>query len=436
MEEHICIFWFRRDLRLEDNAGLYHALMSGYPVLPVFIFDTNILDDLEEKADKRVDFIHQALLGLQHEIETFGSSIHVLHGTPMDCFKMLTAQYAVKSVYTNNDYEPYARQRDAEISSCLSDHGISFHSFKDHVIFEKDDVVKPTGGIYTVFTPYSRRWKNLYYESDIKPYRLSNKQHFLKQSPIPVPSLEELGFSKTDVRFSPPKLDEQTARNYHDTRNLPYLSDGTTRLSVHLRFGTFGIRQLAGQVMQLNEVLLNELIWREFFQMLLWHMPHTVSEACKTEYDRIHWRNNEDEFVRWSEGTTGYPIVDAGMRELNATGFMHNRVRMITASFLIKHLLIDWRWGEAYFAKKLLDYELASNIGNWQWAAGSGCDAAPYFRIFNPYTQASKFDPDSIYIKRWVPEIGTGDYPEPIVDHAYARERCLATYKRALRKDS
>lgn len=431
----IAIFWYRRDLRLEDNVGLHQALTSGLPVVPIFIFDTDILDDLEDKADRRVDFIHQALNAIQDELTHIGSSVHVLYGRPIDCFKDLVKKYDVAAVYTNHDYEPYAQQRDAIVASFLKSLNIPFHTFKDHVVFEKDEVAKSDGNPYTVFTPYSRRWKNLLDEARIKRYPIGKyTQHFLKQNAIPIPSLEKIGFIKTDLAYESPFVDKEVATSYHDTRNLPYLFNGTTRLSVHLRFGTISVRQVVNQVTSLSETLLNELIWRDFFQMLLWHMPHTVSEACKKEYDRIMWQNNEEEFQRWCNGTTGYPIVDAGMRELNETGFMHNRVRMVTASFLIKHLLIDWRWGEAYFAKKLIDYDLASNVGNWQWAAGCGCDAAPYFRIFNPYTQASKFDPNSIYIKRWVPEIGTNDYPTPIVDHDYARERCLSTYRQALKK--
>lgn len=431
----IAVFWFRRDLRLDDNAGLYHALKFGEAVLPIFIFDADILSELEDKADRRVDFIHQAITALSEELAAKGSTLMVLQGKPLDCFRELTGKYKVSSVFTNHDYEPYAQQRDKEIADYLRTGGIAFHSFKDQVVFEKDEVMKDNGEPYTVFTPYSRKWKgkgklNNFY---LKPYPVEQYIKGLIQTrKTAVPSLKELGFEKTDMVFHKPELDTRIASQYDKTRDLPYLEDGTTRLGIHLRFGTISIRRLAAQASKLNETFLNELIWREFFQMILWHMPHTVTEACKKEYDHIKWRYNEQEFEAWCNGQTGYPLVDAGMRELNTTGFMHNRVRMVTASFLVKHLLIDWRLGEAYFAKKLLDYDLASNIGNWQWVAGSGCDAAPYFRIFNPTAQAKKFDPDGIYIRKWVPEIDSFKYPKPMVVHEAARDRCLKAYKTAV----
>ncbi|WP_276133517.1 cryptochrome/photolyase family protein [Polluticoccus soli] len=432
MSAEISIFWFRRDLRLHDNAGLYYALKASRPVLPVFIFDTNILEDLKDRQDKRIQFIYDVLAKMQAQLEKKGSTLRVLHGTPKECFAKLLKEYKVTAVYTNNDYEPYATKRDSEIAKLLDKEGITFHSYKDQVIFEKGEVVKDNGEPYTVFTPYGKKWLQKLDEFYLKSYPTAKYyKHFIKHAPKRMPSLKALGFEKTEYFAVPPKLNEAIAIDYEKTRDIPSL-EGTTRLSVHLRFGTVSIRELVRDSWQLNKTLLNELIWREFYQMILWHFPNVVTESFKKEYDNIKWRNNYDEFEKWCNGQTGYPIVDAGMRELNETGFMHNRVRMITASFLAKHLLIDWRWGEAYFGEKLLDYDLAANNGNWQWAAGCGCDAAPYFRIFNPQLQTEKFDPERKYILHWVPELGTEDYPQPIVDHKTARERCLQVYKRAL----
>jgi deoxyribodipyrimidine photo-lyase len=431
--ERINLFWFRRDLRLDDNAGLYHALKQGVPVLPIFIFDTYILNDLKDKQDKRVDFIHRALVRIQEQLVALGSTLHVLHGTPEACFQKLLHEYEIAAVYTNHDYEPYATKRDGEIASLLASKGIAFHSFKDQVIFEKDEVLKANGEPYTVYTPYSKRWKEKLNDFYLKPYPTHQYyQHFIRHAAHELPSLHEIGFEPTDLQAPEATLDEIIARHYDQTRNFPAIH-GTTRLSVHLRFGTISIRKLAAQAKALNETLLNELIWREFYQMILWHFPQVLHQSFKKEYDTIEWRNDEQEFERWCKGMTGYPIVDAGMRELNATGYMHNRVRMITASFLCKDLLIDWRWGEAYFASKLLDYDLAANNGSWQWCAGSGCDAAPYFRIFNPSMQTEKFDHDLQYVRRWVPELDELSYPTPMVDHNMARDRCLAAYKHVLK---
>ena len=434
MKPSISIFWFRRDLRLDDNAGLYHALRSGSEVLPVFIFDTDILDGLEEKKDKRVHFIHNALAAMQSRLEVMGSTLHVLYGTPMDCFKKLTGEYNIGAVYTNHDYEPYAQKRDNEIHAFLKEKKIALHTFKDQVIFEKGEVVKDNKEPYTVYTPYSRKWKEKLNDFYLKPYPTEKYfQHFYKQSPRALPSLPAIGFKDAPPGTLPATLNEEIARHYDTTRDYPAV-DGTTRLSVHLRFGTVSIREMAAKAQVLNTTLLNELIWRDFYQMILWHFPHVVNGAFKKEYDNIVWRNNEQEFALWCAGQTGYPIVDAGMRQLNETGYMHNRVRMIVASFLTKHLLIDWRWGEAYFAEKLLDYDLAANNGGWQWAAGTGCDAAPYFRIFNPYLQTQKFDPELKYIRQWVPEYEGLTYARPVVEHNVARERCLKVYKMGLGK--
>jgi deoxyribodipyrimidine photo-lyase len=422
------VFWFRRDLRLQDNAGLFHALKESEEVLPVFIFDSEILEKLEDKADLRVAFIHQSLTLMQKQLEDLGSTLLVLHGYPLEIFKELTP----KAVYTNHDYEPYARSRDAQVKEILESKGVVFKTFKDQVIFEKGEVTKDDGKPYTVFTPYSRKWKSKLEELALKSFATEKYfDHFKKIVPIALPTLKEIGFQETSFNFPERLVKQSIVEQYDKQRNFPAIA-GTTKLSVHLRFGTVSIRKLAQLALEKNETWLNELIWRDFYHMILWYFPQVETKAFKPAYDKIEWRNNEKEFKAWCEGKTGYPIVDAGMRELNATGFMHNRVRMITASFLTKHLLIDWRWGEAYFAKKLLDFDLAANNGGWQWAASSGCDAAPYFRVFNPQLQTEKFDPKMEYIKKWVPEFGTTSYPKPIVDHKLARERVLRVYKEAL----
>lgn len=427
------IFWFRRDLRLEDNAGLFHALQESSEVQPIFIFDTEILDKLENKEDARVHFIHEHLHKIKAELETLGSTLFVFHGTPKDIFSKLLKNEEIKAIYCNHDYEPYAQHRDAEIENLCEDKKLPFKTFKDQVIFEKNEVLKDDGSPYSVFTPYSRKWKARLKISDLESYNCSqffNK--FARKKEEFFPSLESLGFKKSKQIFPQNKVNLDIVKGYHETRDIP-AQLGTTRLSVHLRFGTISIRQLAGLAKKNNETFLNELIWREFYMMILWHFPHVEKRAFKAKYDQINWRNNEEEFKAWCEGKTGFPIVDAGMRELNETGFMHNRVRMIVASFLVKDLLIDWRWGEAYFAEKLLDFDLSANNGGWQWASGSGCDAAPYFRIFNPDSQQKKFDPKLIYIRKWVKEFEDPFlYPKPIVDRKLSRERALNAYKEAL----
>lgn len=434
MEQKISLCWFRRDLRLDDQAAFYYALRSGNRVVPVFVFDTNILNDLEDKQDWRVTFIHETLQEMQAQLQQLGASMDVFYGTPEAAFEHWTHKYEVAGVYTNHDYEPYAKGRDAAVAKQLSKEGISFHSYKDQVILEKNEVLKDNGEPYTIFTPYSRKWHDTLTFFHLKPYPCKKYyQHLFQQQVIKIPSLEEMGFSTGEKHFPSKDLEEALIRHYDETRDFPSVN-GTSRLGIHLRFGTVSIRALMQQAMQLNATFAKELIWREFYQMILWHFPHVVGNSFKKEYDKIVWRNNEAEFEKWCKGETGYPIVDAGMRELNATGFMHNRVRMITASFLTKHLLIDWRWGEAYFAAKLLDYDLASNNGGWQWAAGSGCDAAPYFRVFNPSLQTQKFDKDLKYIRKWVPEFEGFNYVKPIVLHEEARKRALEVYGRALRK--
>lgn len=434
MKPVVNIMWFRRDLRLNDNAALYHSLTSQHPVVPVFIFDKNILDDLEDRQDRRVIFIHDALKEMQQQLEALGSTLEVYHGFPEEIFRQLLQKYNINYVFTNNDYEQYAIERDDAIKKLLQEHNVSFNTFKDHVIFEKNELVKDDGKPYTVFTPYSKKWKlklDDFYSASYPTEKYF--ENFYQQRSFEIPSLESLGFQKVTYPFPGKEANETLIQSYNKKRDFPAIN-GTTKISVHLRFGTISIRELVRKAVKLNEIYLNELIWRDFYQMILWQMPHVRNGfACKPEYDRIEWRNNEDEFNAWCNGKTGYPIVDAGMRELNATGFMHNRVRMITASFLCKHLLIDWRWGESYFAQKLLDYDFAANNGGWQWTAGSGCDAAPYFRIFSPKAQTEKFDKDLKYIRKWVPELDTLDYPKPIVDHDFARKRCLEVYSKALK---
>ena len=436
MMKKITLFWFRRDLRLNDNAGLYRALKKGCPVLPIFIFDQTILNKLEDKADKRVEFIHNAIQQLNEELKEFKSSIQVFYSTPENVFKELVNTYDIESVYANHDYEPYANERDDKIKAFLEANHITFKTYKDQCIFEKTEVTKDDGKPYTIFTPYSRKWKAKLTDYDVKPY--PNKKYFsnfFKTKSFIIPSLKEMGFEKTDLETPSKTISKSIVTNYTEQRNFPAMN-GTSHLSVHLRFGTVSVRALVKQALALNETWLNELIWRDFYMMILSNFPHASKNSFKPQYDKIIWRNNEAEFDLWCQGKTGFPIVDAGMRELNETGFMHNRVRMIVASFLVKDLLIDWRWGEAYFAQKLIDFDLSANNGGWQWAAGSGCDAAPYFRIFNPSEQIKKFDAKYEYIKKWVPEFGTPEYPLPMVEHAKVRLRTLAAYKEALTENN
>ena len=435
MKEAINIFWFRRDLRLDDNAGLYHALKSNHPVLCLFIFDRTILNELEDKDDARVTFIYQTIEDLRIELQQYGSSLLVIYDDAINAWKNIIKDYNINTVYTNHDYEPYAKLRDNEISELLNHHRISFKTYKDQVIFEKDEVTKDDGKPYTVFTPYKRKWLGKLMSFYLKPYPTKKYLKNLYQTKHqPIPTLKDMGFEKSSQDI-PPISYKHIIDEYAEKRDYPAIK-GTSRIGIHLRFGTISIRRLVADANNTEEkTWLNELIWREFYMMILYHFPETMDHAFKPEYDRIQWLNDEQQFKAWCEGNTGYPLVDAGMRELNDTGFMHNRVRMLTASFLSKHLLIDWRWGEHYFARKLLDYEMASNVGGWQWAAGSGTDAAPYFRIFSPDAQLKKFDPEFKYIKKWVPEYADfSKYPKPIVDHSLARERCLKAFKAALGK--
>jgi deoxyribodipyrimidine photo-lyase len=432
----IAIFWFRRDLRLYDNAGLYNALKSGLQVVPLFIFDREILDQLEDKKDRRVEFIYNAVFEMHETLAKKGVAMEVHYGSPQKVFQALLKKYIIKKVYTNHDYEPYAITRDGHITQLLKSHDATFHTYKDQVIFEKQEVVKDDGKPYTVFTPYSKKWKAKLDDFYLAEYPVEKySAAFLSQKIMPLLSLESMGFEPAGLPFPSAETRKELIAKYNITRDFPALH-GTSRLGVHLRFGTISIRELAKKARALNETFLNELIWRDFYHMILSEFPRVgEGKTFKPEYEFIEWRNDEDEFKKWCEGQTGYPIVDAGMRELNETGFMHNRVRMIVASFLSKHLLIDWRWGEAYFARKLLDFDLAANNGGWQWAAGSGCDAAPYFRIFNPTLQTQRFDKDLKYIKKWVPELNDFSYPQPIVNHEFARKRCLEVYSKALKAE-
>jgi len=431
----VTLFWLRRDLRLDDNAGLYYALKSGNPVLPVFIFDKEILDKLEDKDDARVTFIYQTIESLSTVLHKHGSTMLILYDKAIHAWDKLIKDHNITAVYTNQDYEPYATKRDDRVRAKLEEHGIPFKTYKDQVIFEKDEVLKDDGKPYTVYTPYQRKWYSTLKPFYLKAYPTKKYlKNLYKTEALPIPALSELGFEKSDIPL-PNKNYESVIKDYKDKRDFPAVK-GTSHIGMHLRFGTVSIRELAGTACSHDDkTWLNELIWREFYMMILHHFPHTMDHAFRSEYDRIHWINDEKQFDAWCKGETGFPIIDAGMRELNTTGFMHNRVRMIVASFLSKDLLIDWRWGERYFARKLLDYEMASNVGGWQWAAGSGTDAAPYFRIFNPDAQTKKFDPELQYIKKWVPEYADfSKYPKPIVDHGKARDRCLAAFKKALAK--
>ncbi|SEP90355.1 cryptochrome/photolyase family protein [Neolewinella agarilytica] len=445
MSQRPIIFWHRRDLRLEDNAGLYRAQKAGGPVMPIFIFDREILDKLPEKKDARVEFIHQSVTELAAAYQEHGSDLRVFYGHPKKVWKAIIEEYQPGAVYTNRDYEPYAKVRDLAVKDLLEEAGASFHDFKDHIIFESDEVQKNDGGPYTVFTPYWRKWRTIL-DSRMSQFEGEELSYYLKPYPNtkytdrllagksdrPVPSLAEMGFAPAGIDIPPTEVSRKLIRTYDETRNFPGI-EGTSRLGIHFRHGTISIREKARRAMDLNETFLKELVWRDFYSNIIQSFPRVVDAPFKKDYENIPWENNEADFKAWCAGKTGVPIVDAGMRQLNESGWMHNRVRMIVASYLTKHLLIDWRWGEGYFADKLLDYELASNNGGWQWAAGCGTDAQPYFRIFNYDSQQKKFDADYTYVKQWVPEYGTPDYPkEPLVEHKWGRERALRVYKEAL----
>lgn len=437
MKEKYSIMWFRRDLRLYDNHALHAALSGSYPVIPIFIFDNDILEKLP-KDDHRVTFIYEQIILINNVLrEKYQTHLQVFFGKPQDIFSKLLNIYSIESVYVNNDYEPYAKRRDKEIQIFLEKNDIQFKSFKDQVIFEKSEIVKKDGQPYIVYTPYMKAWKRtlidqkdiLGYNTDIQNYCKVLEPHML--------SLADIGFKKSTIQAPKINIGKKVIDSYIDTRDIPSLEEGTTHIGTALRFGIISIRELVKKAISSDyETYLNELIWREFFMQILWHFPHSATRSFREKYDFIQWRNNEDDFEKWKQGQTGYPLVDAGMRELNHTGYMHNRVRMVVASFLCKHLLIDWRWGEQYFAEKLFDYEMSSNVGNWQWVAGSGVDAAPYFRVFNPEIQFKKFDPNGDYVRKWVPEYFNFGYVNPMVEHQYARERALETYKSALKNNN
>ncbi len=433
MEESISVFWFRRDLRLQDNVALYHALKGENKVLPIFIFDPNILDNLP-KNDPRVQFIVQNIRALQKELmNSVQSSIAIFHDTPENVFTSLLKTYRITHVYANHDYEPYALKRDHIIDKLLNTHVITFKTFKDHVIFEKDEIVKKDGTAYKVYTPYKKMWKNSFNKNMIAPYDSKDLLNNLYSFQNSILNLSDINFQISNIEVPSFILTKELIQNYEETRDFPAINKGTSLVGTYLRFGIVSIRSVIKKAIQEeNETFLSELIWREFFMQILWHYPHTVTKSFKPKYDLIKWRNDRNDFEKWKKGETGYPLVDAGMRQLNTSGFMHNRIRMLVGSFLCKHLLIDWRWGEAYFAEKLLDYEQSANIGNWQWVAGTGVDAAPYFRIFNPTTHIQKFDKELIYIRRWVKDFDELTYPLPMVDHKEARTRCLNAYKEAI----
>lgn len=429
--EKVAVFWFRRDLRLDDNRGLFEALKASSRVLPLFIFDDDIIRGLPSD-DHRVAFIHDTLAGMYEQLQKLGSGMLVRKGRPHEVFLQLMNDYAIEAVYANGDHEPYGQLRDEKVRAVLDARGIPFFTGIDHLVFDKHQILKTDGTPYIVYTPYSKQWKEALNSSHVNKFDSGSLLSNLYKGALDAfTGPEQLGFTKASISLPQMDISQDRIQAYDQTRDIPSLA-GTTFVGLYLRFGTISIRDLVKKALAWNGVYLNELIWREFFAMILWHYPHVVSQSFRQEYDRIQWRNNEMEFERWKEGTTGFPMVDAGMRQLNQTGYMHNRVRMITASFLTKQLLVDWRWGEAYFAEKLFDYELSSNNGGWQWSAGTGCDAAPYFRIFNPVTQQKKFDPEGRFVRKWIPELGTSRYPDPMIDLNAARERCLKAYKEAL----
>jgi deoxyribodipyrimidine photo-lyase len=426
----INIVWLRRDLRLDDNTGLNSALNSGMPVLIVFIFDTNITDDLLTD-DPVISFIYENLVSINSELKKTGSSICILKGDPVRIWEELIISFDIKTVFINKDYEPYSIQRDNAIEAILNNKQITVLRFKDQVIFEEREILKPDNKPYTIFTPYRNSWLKNFKDHfpEKSAFSSKEKQNYYKCN-FDFPSLEKLGFSKSSVKVKP--YDLSVIKTYDKFRDFP-AADKTSYLGSYLRFGTVSIRKIVQIALTENAVFLSELIWREFFMQILFSFPNVVTGNFRTKYDDIQWRNDEKEFERWCNGETGYPMVDAGMQQLNKTGYIHNRVRMIAAGFLCKHLLIDWRWGEAYFATKLLDYELSSNNGNWQWAAGTGCDAAPFFRVFNPESQQKKFDPKKEYIREWVEDLDKPGYPKPIVDHDFARKRAISVYKSGLK---
>jgi deoxyribodipyrimidine photo-lyase len=432
MKDEVVVFWFRRDLRLQDNAALSEALRSGQKVLPIYIYDENVPSFLSEK-DVKTTFINAQLHKMQLELKNSNAALSLAEGKAIDVFKEMMKQFKIHAVYVNREYEPNLIKRDQELFDFLTAQNIQFKTYKDQVLFERDEIVKADGLPYKIYTPYSKKWLEKLQHMNVSFFECSLETSKLVQKKFYFPFSESSPVIDPKDSAWPYDLSQKTIDNYTDTRNFPSIA-GTSKLSNHLRYGTVSVRSCIREAMKSSDItFLKELIWREFFTQALWHFPFSVFQNFKEKYNGIVWRNNTSEFEQWCRGETGYPIVDAGMRELNSTGFMHNRVRMITASFLCKHLLIDWRWGEAYFAEKLLDYDMALNVGNWQWVAGTGCDSAPYFRVFNPTEQLKKFDKEFLYVKKWVPEFQELTY-KPMVEHTMARKRCLETFKKGLLK--
>jgi deoxyribodipyrimidine photo-lyase len=429
------VFWFRRDLRLEDNRGFYEALTSGHQVLPLFIFDQEILGRLPDRNDRRVQFIHHRLQELQQQLRAQGSELLVRNGKPLEVFEQLLGEFAIEGVFLNRDHDPYPKRRDDEVKKFMADRGLLFREFQDHFVFEREQILTDKGTPYTVYTPYSKKWLARLEADDsfIHHFPSEKKQTALAKG-LPrqnIPSLASLGFDATSMKAPPgvvPLIDERILKGYEAHRNDVFNPHATTQLGIHLRFGTLSVRELVRRALPLSQTYVKEIAWRDFFSQVLYHYPHVVRQSFRAEFDKVAWSQSQEDFQRWQDGMTGFPLVDAGMRELRATGTMPNRVRMNVASFLCKDLLIHWSWGERYFAGVLLDYDLSSNNGNWQWAAGTGCDAAPYFRVFNPELQRQKFDPKGEYVRRWVPEWNTPSYPAPMVDHAQAARRAIFEY--------
>lgn len=463
------LVWFRRDLRDFDHAALYHALKKHTKVFCAFIFDAEILDALPSHADRRVEFIHGSVVELDRSLHQRGGGLIVRHGKAQALIPALAARLGVAEVFTNRDYEPAAIARDEEVAECLRALGIGFVACKDQVVFEKDEVLTRSATPFSVFTPYKKAWLAALTDFHLKAYPVAKYARHL--APMPegesIPSLADIGFEPTnlvEVGIEPGMaggrklLDDFLRRidRYKARRDFP-ARKGVSYLSVHLRFGTVSIRELARLACARGgegaHTWLSELIWRDFYFQILWHHPRVVTHAFRPEYDRVQWDEAPALFEAWRDGRTGYPIIDAAMRQIAHSGYMHNRLRMVVASFLTKDLGIDWRWGEKYFADQLNDFDLAANNGGWQWAASTGCDAQPYFRIFNPLNQSEKFDPDGSFIRRYLPELAKvpdkfihapwtmppidqklagceigKDYPAPIVDHAQARARTLARF--------
>lgn len=418
MKKKVNIHWFRRDLRLEDNTALQQACNGDLPVQCVFVFDPEIIADLPPN-DARISFIHTTLQSIDRRLRQQGSSLWVLHADVASAMEEILRVYDVQTVFANEDYEPYAIQRDQTVGELLRRSGADLKLFQDHVLFAKDAILKADGDPYTVFTPYKIKWLerldhwNAPKEMDAFHFNESNHEAV---------SLRQLGFIPSSIQVPP--VNKESISEYAINRDV--LAKETSRLGPHLRFGTVSVRQ-AVEWGKNTPSYLNELIWREFFIQIMYHFPSSMIHNFKRQFDSVQWRNDPEEFQRWCEGRTGIPLVDAGMHQLNTTGYMHNRVRMVVAGFLCKNLLIDWRWGEAYFAEKLLDYEMASNVGNWQWAAGTGCDAAPYFRVFNPIRQQERFDPHGEYVNRW---LGNSAFIQPLCDLKESRKRAIEEYSK------